>query len=663
MLFFVFGILTCCAGNTVLADTESSGNRFFGDVELLKQDNGNYVMQVTVENQGEDFTGTVQAIFGSSECANCAYNTEITLPAQGKKQFTVTVTKRAIDPVRGLCMLNFIDEKGKVLGSVSLKNVFGNTISGISVGILSDHYSDLTFMDAGGADYSVRDVTYPLDLIQLDSDNLNVYLDGLYFLIIDQYNVSSLGEEQIQAIEKWVNNGGWLIIGTGAYAEQTLSGFDEDFLDVEIYGISEPGDDNIASLSADRYGYYGNYIYAGVDFTQMAAAELDAPDGYFWDSSDHPAFVGTVGDGAVMVCFFSLGEDELKKLDDYVITSIYDEVVWTSNSYYSYGGYTDMEYTGMRSLAVIDKHNTNVDFTWLEVLIGIYVVLIGPVLYLILRKCRKREWYWICVPVLAFVFIAGVYLFGQDARVRETRVYSVTAQRVDSNQADTYFLAYHSGVKEWNMRLNGSYEAAGPGWQGNYWGYTSDISDYYYTVSSDGEGLSIGIKPQENFESGFLYASGKTQSKGTLAGKGIDNDAAVNASGTVTNDTGYDMAYLAVKTESYIRVFSDVKAGETIDLERADREGRCVYQSSFSYYDDLLYDMVSIYRYRSSLAYEQDDMAALLIGLGIAEEAKTSNGECAVIVGVVKDYDKAVTGKCNETSYGCLYSYAELEVE
>lgn len=663
IFFFVFGLLTCCMGNTVLADNEPSGNTFSGDVELLKQDNGNYVMQVTVENRGEDFTGTVQAIFGSSEYANCAYNTEITLPAQGKKQFTVTVTKGAIDPVRGLCMLNFIDEKGRVLQSVSLKDVLGSSISGISVGILSDRYSELTFMDAGGMDILVRDMTYPLDLIQLDSDSLDVYLDGLYFLIIDQFNVSSLGEEQIRAIEEWVNNGGWLIIGTGAYAEQTLSGFDEDFLDIEIYGISEPGDNNIASLNADRYGYYYNYIYAGVDFTQMAVAELDAPGGYFWDSSEHPAICGLVGDGAATVFVCSLGEKEFQKLDDYVIESIYDELMYSSNSYYSYNGYADMEYVGMRLLAFIDNYNTSVDFTWLEVLIGIYVMLIGPVLYLILRKCRKSEWYWVCVPALGFVFIAGVYFFGQDARVKETRVYSVTAQRVDSNQADTYFMAYHSGVKEWNVSLNDSYEVAGPGWEGYYGGYTSSISDYYYTVSSDAEGLSIGIKPQENFESGFLYASAKTQSKGTLACDGASIDG-WNVGGTVTNDTAYEMAYLAVMSESYIMVFSNVKAGETIDLGQAMLDGRCVYQNNYSYYGDLSYDMVGVYYGHSSgFGYERDDMAALLIGIGIAEEAKPADERAAVIVGVVKDYDKAAAGKCNETSYGCLYSYAELEVE
>ena len=31
----------------------------------------------------------------------------------------------------------------------------------------------------------------------------------------------------------------------------------------------------------------------------------------------------------------------------------------------------------------------------------------------------------------------------------------------------------------------------------------------------------------------------------------------------------------------------------------------------------------------------------------------------ALVLGVVRDYGKAVAGRCNETSYGCLYSFVE----
>ncbi len=634
-------------------------NTFFGDVTALKQEGGRYVMQVTVENSGEDFTGTVQVIFGSSY-DNCAYNTEMVLPSQGKKQFTITVPERAMDTVYGLCVVNFLDEDEELLQAIQLKDVLGDMSSGIAVGILSDNYSGLTYMDARGETLYNRGMEYPLNLIELNNDNLAGYLDGLYFLIIDQFNTASLSREDIQAIQDWVAAGGWLIIGTGAYAEQTLSGFDDTFLDVEVTGISEPGEENQLATDADQYGYYYNYRDVGIDFTQMAAADLDynkmAAYGAVSEGMENPAVCFSVEDGAVSLFYISLGEKELRKLEDYMILNIYQELMYNSNSYQAFRGTSDMEYTGQRAMAFIDSRNSGVDFTWLEVLIVIYVVLVGPVLYLILRKAKKNEWYWVAAPALGILFIAGVYFFGQSIRVKETKAYSVTVQQVDGNQADTYFLAYHSGVKPWVMRLDEAYEVAGPGFQGySYYNNNSGVADYHYIVNSDGRGLSVGIKPRGNFENAFLYAGRRTEGKGTFTGRDLE-DTGRDISGTVTNETDCDLAYMAVWSETYIMVLSDVKAGETLDLKQADADGRCVYQDpvNASHFDRLLYNMVGIYE--NDREYDRDGMAALLIGLGVAE-GKKPQGSHIIIAGVAEDYDKAVADKCNEVSFGCFYSY------
>lgn len=664
MLVCVLGLFA--GGGKIVALAET--NAFSGDVRLLKQDGSNYVMQVTVENSGEDFSGTVQLIFASSNGANCAYNTEITLPAQGKKQFTVTVMGNAVNTIRGRCMMNFMDEKGNVQQSITLQNVFGNTVTGIPVGILSDVYSDLTYLDMGGQDFSARGMSFPLELIELNASNLDGYLDGLFFLIIDRFNVASLSDDQIAAIQEWVDDGGWLIIGTGEYAEQTLSGFDEDFIGMEVLDISEPGEGNTMSGNYQSGPYY-YFQDAGIDFTEMAVAELNplgVGSGYY-EYGGLPAYQRSVGDGSMAVYFCSLGDEELEMLPNYAVEEIYDSVMYASNSYGNYYGSSNLNNVGRRSLAFIDNRNTNVDFTWLEVLIAIYVVLVGPILYVILRKSKKSEWYWVIAPVLGIAFIGCVYLFGQGTRVNGTKVYSVTVQRTDSNREDTYFLAYHSGVDEWDMRLDENYDVAGPGFSGYYYAYSSggtvsSTDDYYYTVTSGSDGLSVGIKPDENFESGYLYAGGKAESKGAITAEGLKLPTG-NISGTITNDTGYDMAYMAVWLDKYshIAVFSDVAAGETIDLKQATNEGRCVYQDTVSYFDDLMYSMV---RYYSNYTdYEQDDMAALIIGIGVAIDEGKLDNDRAVLIGVVRDYEKAVADKCSEISYGCLYSYVETEVD
>lgn len=174
-------------------------------------------------------------------------------------------------------------------------------------------------------------------------------------------------------IQKWVEDGGWLLIGTGAYAEQTLSGFEEDFLDIDVLSISEAGEDNAASENARNYGYYGYYDYYydnegnDIDFTRMAIAKLDY-DIYSdtYDSSQNPALCSAVGEGAVSVFFFSFGEEELQNMDGDKILHIYEETMYRSDSYANFGGYSDMEYIGQRLLSHIDSNNTKVNFKWLR---------------------------------------------------------------------------------------------------------------------------------------------------------------------------------------------------------------------------------------------------------------------------------------------------------
>lgn len=680
ILLCVCGVLAGGAKGTVHAKTEEPVDSFSGDVAVLKQEDSGYVMQVTVENDGEDFTGTVQVVFAGSDVGNCAYHTDITLPAQGKKQFTLNVARTAADTTRGgVCALNFVEESGDTLQSIQLKNLFENAMTEIMVGVLSDDFDSLAFLEADGETIDIRNRNYPLKLVELNGDNLEGKLDQLYYLIIDRFDVSSLGRGNIEAIQDWVRGGGRLMVGTGEYGDKTLSGFDQDFMDVSVLKVSAPGEENVLSDNAEPYGYYYTmYTNDGIDFTGMAVADLDydRTRGSFFESSDNPAICSPVKMGAVSVFFCSLGDAELQKLSSYTAASIYEELTYSG---YAYDEASEWGYVRERALSFIDNLNTNVDFTGLRVMILLYVVLAGPVLYLILRRCKKCEWYWLCVPALGVLFIVGVYILGQGTRVKDTRVYSVTAQRVDDSRKDTYFLAYRAGIKPWEISLREEYETAGPGSGGDsryyYGGYSQNVDGYFYTVGNDSAGLSAGIMPRENFDNGFFYAEGRAESKGEISCADVRRVKGGEAGGTVTNGTDCDMAYMALLYRDNIMVFSDVKAGETIDLQRDSASGRCVYKGTFYSIDDLLYDMVSVYGYHSELGYEQDDMAALLIGLGVADQKRPAGRneiwgtdrvgqtkkEQMAIVGVVRDYERVSAGKCRELSYGCLYSYAEME--
>ncbi len=62
-------------------------------------------------------------------------------------------------------------------------------------------------------------------------------------------------------------------------------------------------------------------------------------------------------------------------------------------------------------------------------LLGAYILLIGPINYLVLRRLDRREWAWITMPILIVAFAAGAYGFGSLLRGSDVIVNEVAIVR------------------------------------------------------------------------------------------------------------------------------------------------------------------------------------------------------------------------------------------
>src|SRR3989304_3231796 len=65
----------------------------------------------------------------------------------------------------------------------------------------------------------------------------------------------------------------------------------------------------------------------------------------------------------------------------------------------------------------------------LLVLLVAYIVLIGPVNYLILRRLDRREWAWLTMPLLIVVFSAGAFGLGRLLKGSDTVVNEIAIVR------------------------------------------------------------------------------------------------------------------------------------------------------------------------------------------------------------------------------------------
>ncbi len=67
--------------------------------------------------------------------------------------------------------------------------------------------------------------------------------------------------------------------------------------------------------------------------------------------------------------------------------------------------------------------------TGLLALLIAYIVLIGPINYLVLKRLDRREWAWVTMPILIVVFAAGAYAYGAALRGSDVIVNEVAIVR------------------------------------------------------------------------------------------------------------------------------------------------------------------------------------------------------------------------------------------
>lgn len=637
----VFTCIVCCGvmGMTAYADSSDFKIR----AEKMPSGISAYDVRITVENTGKDWEGTVRLmVYGSyGSRLDCAYDTTISLPQGSTKQFVVSIPKDSFSSGKNNDVrVSLINKNSSVATETVFKQLLNEDADALTMGILSDDYSALTYLDMGGQKLYYYSDEYPIKLVELNQDNLSDSLEMLTFLVIDRYNTGVLTDDEISAIEKWTDDGGVLIIGTGSYAEDTLSGL--DYLGIECRGVYEKG------VNVKKWNSESDYV----DWSKLNMANLMDINGRYYTQNFSLAMTYSYSDGAVGVLPYSLSE--LGRLDVYDFGDTMDQSVFvyclleevSANADSRFGSLSsgsDDAYLSRRMLSALGNSSNNLNFGVLKFIVIVYVILVGPVIYLILRYLKKRDLYWAVVPASALLGIILVFFAGRGFKVVSTRVYSVTVcNLLNSKDSRTYLHCYDANHREWSLRLAEGYEYVGP--QTSY--SIDDDETYYYHTRKEGDRLSFGIKPTIGFEDAYFCAGGSAAAR--MAGGSIESDLSLShfTVGKVTNNTDYDFAYFAVLEGDSVNIYKDLKAGETCSLNKKE----VVFTSTMSgyYYYGYMYDARKAVK-----SGEMDIISAL--GIGVTSAYSQLGGSGDAIIGVTTDWDNAVEDNCNEVSYGCFY--------
>lgn len=254
------------------------------------------------------------------------------------------------------------------------------------------------------------------------------------------------------------------------------------------------------------------------------------------------------------------------------------------------GGYSSATYEISNILGSIPVENTVSTLT-LAIVLGVYAILVGIVIYLILKKMKKRDLTWVLIPATAIVFTVIIYLLGSKMKIKDVIVNSANIISVDEEgrgQINSYIgiASKNKGnikiEKEEDLKMQ----------------YMSD--DYYYYGDTDYDAKTLRVKTTyTNDNSYFTVANNNVANvnKFEVSGKEIvmpklENTLKIkngNLEGTIKNNLDADIKKLVIVSGKTVWDLGEVAKGEEISITDLVSKGSFGIQGYASSLNDEYY--------------------------------------------------------------------------
>jgi hypothetical protein len=256
----------------------------------------------------------------------------------------------------------------------------------------------------------------PKVLVDLSISDIPDRFEGLRsfdLLIINDIDTSALTSQQVKALEAWVNQGGRLVIGGGVGAQNTLSGLSDSILPFSLKNTIELEkvsglEDYISEENPLTYHVRvpGPFLAATGEAT--SASTLITQEGIplllEWNR----------GSGYVDFVALDLSASPFDAWNG--TTPFWENLTKLGSAYPSWMPpdissrqqiASQMPYA-LSNLPMLDLPSTKN----LAVLLGLYIIFVGPANYLVLRKQKRLHLAWITIPAITIVFSVAAFGLG-----------------------------------------------------------------------------------------------------------------------------------------------------------------------------------------------------------------------------------------------------------
>ena len=399
-----------------------------------------------------------------------------------------------------------------------------------------------------GTSVSVRQIT-------LTEDNLYTQKEGyqmLDFLSVDVSYFDKLASDVQTALLEWVRSGGTLIFqGSGGWSMLERMG---------VTGFGSSKNFSVGGTGKLLYRTFGKGTvwFLGSTLSQTVARLTDSKK-------------------AQLLTALSAGSSGSYS-DDYTSLSVYNE--------------TALVYRISQQKSSAQPPNVGL---YVAILV-LYLAIGIPGIYVLVRERKKIRWFRPLVCVLAVGFSALIFVVGSGTRYSRPFLQSLTVLSDENCIENEVTQTVYTGIQapfnsSYNVSFSPQYSIM-PLMENQYWGSTTQNGTVnakrVATISFDKSQTILSMENLTAFSARYFQLQQTVTGVGKITGSIEKNSDSSGITGTLTNNTAYELVSAIVNIDNELVLIEHWKPGERIELESEQKNGR-VHMMTLEQFSDGAY--------------------------------------------------------------------------
>lgn len=510
-------------------------------------------INVVITNNGVDFQGKIQVETLIPDVNKYDLNTESINIAENTTKslwYNLNIEKKF--------KIRLVTDNNEVIHEETININKGRLNYGdILVGVLTDDFNGVSYIsnvNLKNNSNMENKKMIPVSLSEEIIENNPKSLDIIDMIIINNYDTAKLTEDSVNKLNQWIDNGGTLVVGTGENYKKVLGGINGKIIN-GTFSEATSRDISIGESSAKALAVNMN---------------IEKSMNLFSDKDKSLISKVIKQNGQVIIFPWDIATEEISKFNEN--SSIWGLITADINNAI---GKNEEGLWIIGPLLRLLKDIRLPSFQLMIILFIVYILIIGVLIYIVLKRLNKRDYVWVLIPIISIGFTVLIYFIGSNSRIQDIIASKVNIISIDSKgqtdiesylgvltakvrkvaieepeDADLNFIEGYYGYDDSNyinnenatMRLNTIIE-------GNKKYYNFDEKSSFYPKTFRVNNLNVMVEPLE-YE--LRFSSGKLM-------------------GYINNNLGCDIKKLIVVTPYRTWDIGSLADGKKISIEDSDK--------------------------------------------------------------------------------------------